>query len=171
VHSAVALRRSGSTWTAQDVELDGVETLDDLIDQLDDFDSEATEQDVTVVYVEEDDEWLGIMRVTVQTLQDPRIFLSDSRALATSGLAERLFSDALPILPPEEDEEDEEDEDASSRPDAQPVGDPELLADLATPGDVLVELCAEEGALPSDVVATLCERAGCLDALDELRGA
>lgn len=169
MHSAVALRRSGSIWSAQDVRLDDVETLDDLIDQLDfDSDSDATEQDVTVVYVEEDDEWLGIMRVTVQTLQDPRIFLSDIRVLATSVLAERLFSDALPITSPEDDEEDE---DTSSRPDAQPVGDPELLADLATPGDVLVELCAEEGALPSDVIAALCERAGCLDVLDELRGA
>jgi hypothetical protein len=35
----------------------------------------------------------------------------------------------------------------------------------------LIQLCAEEGALPSDVIASLCERAGCLDVLDELRGA
>ena len=89
--------------------------------------------------------------------------------LATSTLAERLFGDALPVVPPDEDDED--DEDTAGRPDAEPVGDPELLADLGTPGDVLIELCAEEGALPSDVVAALCERAGCLDVLDELRGA
>jgi putative tRNA adenosine deaminase-associated protein len=168
VHSAVAVSRSGLSWTAQDVELDDVETLDDLIDQLDDFDNDANGEDVTVIYVEEDDEWLGILRVTADTLQDPGIFLSDSRVLATSGLAERLFGDALPVIPPDEDEEDE---DTSGRPDAQPVGDPGLLASLGTPGDVLIELCAAEGALPSDVVAALCERAGCLDVLDELRGA
>ena len=166
MHSAVALRRDGSNWSAQDVELDDVETLDDLIDQLDDLDADATEEDVTVVFIEEDDEWLGMLRVTVGTLGDPRIFLSDSRVLATSSLAERLFGDALPIVV----EEEEDDEESSGRPDAEPVGDPELLADLGTPGDVLVEICAAEGALPSDVVAALCERAGCLDVLDELRG-
>ncbi len=168
MHSAVALRRTGTSWRAQEVDLDDVETLDDLIDQLDDFDADATEDDVTLVFVEEDDEWLGILRLTVETLRDPRVFLSDSRVLATSDLAQQLFADALPVLPPADDGDG--DEDSAGRPDAQPVGDVELLADLKTPGDVLVEICAEEGALPSDVVATLCERAGCLDVLEELRG-
>ncbi len=77
------------------------------------------------------------------------------------------FGDALPPLPVEE----ETDEETSGRPDVRAVGDPELLADFGTPGDVLVQLCAEEGALPSDVVATVCERAGCLEQLDALRGA
>lgn len=168
MRSAVAVRRTGSNWSAQDVDLDEVETLDDLIDQLDDPDIEPGPQDVTVVYVEEDDEWLGVLRITLETLQDPRIFLSDSRVLATSTLAERLFADALPVQQP--DEEEDEDDETSGRPDVHPVGDLELLADLGTPGDVLIELCAEEGALPSDVVATLCERAGSIDVLDELRG-
>ena len=90
----------------------------------------SNDEDVTVVYVEEDDEWLGVLRVTAETLQDRKVFLSDSRVLATSTLAERLFGDALPVLPPEEDEDDE---DTAGRPDAEPVGDPELLADLGTP--------------------------------------
>jgi putative tRNA adenosine deaminase-associated protein len=165
VHSAVALTRTGASWSAEDIDIDDVETLDDLIDELDDFDSD---NDVTVVYIEEDDEWLGIVRVTAELLQDPQVFLSDSRVLATSTLAERLFGDALPVLPPEEDEDDE---DTAGRPDAEPVGDPELLTSLGTTGDVLIQLCAEEGALPSDVIASLCERAGCLEVLDELRGA
>jgi putative tRNA adenosine deaminase-associated protein len=166
VRSAVALRRNGSKWRAQDIDLDEIESLDDLTDQLDDFDA-AGDDDVSLVFIEEDDEWLGMLRVSVETLRDPRIFLSDSRVIATSALAEQIFGDTLPVLPIEEDEEDD---DTSGRPDAQPVGDAELLADLGTPGDVLVEIIAEEGALPSDVVATICERAGCLDALDELRG-
>jgi putative tRNA adenosine deaminase-associated protein len=166
VHSAVALSRIGAKWSATDVDIDDVETLDDLIDELDDFDD--NDEDVVIVYVEEDDEWLGIIRVTAETLADPKVFLSDSRVLATSTLAERLFGDALPVLAPDEDDDDD---DTAGRPDAEPVGDPELLADLGTPGDVLVQLCAEEGALPSDVIASLCERAGSLDVLDELRGA
>ena len=167
MQSAVALSRVGTSWSAKDVDLEDPETLDDLIDQLDSVDADAGDQSLSIVFIEEDDEWLGVIRATAETLQDPRIFLSDGRVLVTSALAERLFGDALPVLAPVEDE----DEDTAGRPDAQPVGDPELLADLGTPGDVLVELCAEEGALPSDVVATLCERAGCLDALDALRGA
>jgi putative tRNA adenosine deaminase-associated protein len=167
VQSAVALSRVGSSWNAKDIDLEDVETLDDLIDQLDSVEADADERDLSLVFVEEDDEWLGLIRVTVETLQDPRIFLSDGRVLLTSPLAERLFGDALPVLEPVEDD----DEDGAGRPDAQPVGDAELLADLGTTGDVLIELCAEEGALPSDVMATLCERAGCLDVLDELRGA
>lgn len=168
MHSAVALRRTGTSWRAQDVDLDDVETLDDLIDQLDDFDADATENDVSIVFVEEDDEWLGILRLTVETLRDPRVFLSDSRVLSTSELAETLFADALPVTPPVEEGDD--DEDTAGRPDAQPAGDVELLADFGTSGDVLVQACAEEGALPSDVVATLCERAGCLEVLEEFRG-
>lgn len=169
MHSAVALSRTGAKWSATDIDIDDVETLDDLIDELDDFDDSGdSDEHITIVYVEEDDEWLGVVRVTAETVQDPKVFLSDSRVLATSTLAERLFGDALPVLPPEDDEEDE---DTAGRPDAEPVGDPDLLVDLGTPGDVLIQLCAEEGALPSDVVASLCERAGCLDVLDELRGA
>ena len=54
MHSAVALRRDGSSWSAQDVDLDDVETLDDLIDELDDLDSDATEDDLTIVFIEEE---------------------------------------------------------------------------------------------------------------------
>ena len=35
----------------------------------------------------------------------------------------------------------------------------------------LIALCAEEGQLPADIISSLCESAGCLDALEELRGA
>ncbi|MCW2698153.1 MAG: putative tRNA adenosine deaminase-associated protein, partial [Modestobacter sp.] len=44
-----------------------------------------------------------------------------------------------------------------------------VFADLGTPADVLLELCAEEGLLPADVLTTLCERAGCDEVLEQLR--
>jgi putative tRNA adenosine deaminase-associated protein len=166
VQSSVALSRVGTSWFAKDVDLEDIETLDDLIDQIDGADADAAESDLSVIFVEEDDEWLGLVRVTAETLQDPRIFLSDGRVLSTSTLAEKLFGDALPVLAPVDDEDDE----TAGRPEATPVGDTDLLTDLGTAGDVLVEMCAEEGALPGDVIATLCERAGCLDVLEELRG-
>ena len=44
-----------------------------------------------------------------------------------------------------------------------------MLADLGTPADDLLDLCAEEGLLPADVLTVLGERAGFLDVLDGLR--
>jgi hypothetical protein len=44
------------------------------------------------------------------------------------------------------------------------------MADLGTPGSQLLALCAEEGQLPADIMSIICERAGCLEALDSLRG-
>ena len=40
---------------------------------------------------------------------------------------------------------------------------------VGTPGEQLLELCAEEGMLPADVIGVVCERAGCLDVLESLR--
>ena len=81
------------------------------------------------------------------------------------GLVTGVSPCVLPVLPVV----DIEDDDDTPRPAAEAVGDTDLLADLGTSGDVLVELCAEEGLLPGDVVSALCERAGCLDILDEIR--
>ncbi|WP_445548631.1 tRNA adenosine deaminase-associated protein, partial [Frankia sp. CiP1_Cm_nod2] len=50
----------------------------------------------------------------------------------------------------------------------QPVGDLDLLADLGTDADTLLELITEEGLLPADVVTAISERAGCADILDEI---
>jgi putative tRNA adenosine deaminase-associated protein len=151
------MSREESGWSGEELSLTEVEDLDMLADLLRDASGH-----VVVLFIEEDDEWLGIVRVSGE--EDPRVFLSDRRSLETSDLADRIFSDALPVLPPP----DNDDED-TPRAQAEPVGDTDLLSDLNTPGDVLVELCAEEGLLPGDVISSLCERAGCLDVLDEIR--
>jgi putative tRNA adenosine deaminase-associated protein len=157
-HTAVTMSRTASGWTGDEGDLREVEDLDTLADDL-----HVEAGTLSIVFIEEDDEWLGIVRVTDDL--DPRVFLSDRRVLETSDLAQRLFADALPVLPPA----DTDDDDDTPRPAAEAVGDTDLLADLGTPGDVLIELCAEEGLLPGDVVSALCERAGCLDVLDEIR--
>lgn len=157
-HTAVTMIRNASGWSGDERSLTDVEDLDSLVDEL------PTAPDVTVVlFVEEDDEWLGIVRVTNEN--DPQVFLSDRRVLETSDLADRIFSDALPVLPPPGTDNDDD----TPRPAAEAVGEADLLADLKVPGDVLVELCAEEGLLPADVVSAVCERMGCLDVLDEIR--
>ena len=157
-HTAVTMSRTASGWTGDEDTLHEVEDLDTLADDL-----HVGPGTTSVVFIEEDDEWLGIVRVTDDL--DPRVFLSDRRVLETSDLAQRLFADALPVVPPPTTEDDDD----TPRPAAEAVGDTELLADLGTSGDVLIELCAEEGLLPSDVLSALCERAGCLDVLDQIR--
>jgi putative tRNA adenosine deaminase-associated protein len=66
---------------------------------------------------------------------------------------------------------DEDGDDPSTDPDADPVGDAELLADLGISAHRLLSLCGQEGMLPSDVTAEICQRIGCGDEVEELREA
>ena len=128
-HTAIAMTRDASGWSGEERSLTEVEDLDSLTDELRD------EVGSTVLlFVEEDDEWLGIVRVTDDN--DPQVFLSDRRALATSDIADKNFADALPVLPPQGTDDDDD----TPRPQAEAVGDADLLTEFGTTGDVLVEL-------------------------------
>jgi putative tRNA adenosine deaminase-associated protein len=160
----VALVRTGSGWRGEEVGLDDVDDLDGLTEVMSDL--TAGESDALVVcFVEEDDEWLGMVRLVPD--DDPQVFLSDARMAEDSELAARLFAEALPLAGEEAEDEDEE----RRRAPSDPAGDLDIVADLGVPADTLVELIAEEGLLPSDIVTAICERAGAADVLDELRGA
>ena len=56
-------------------------------------------------------------------------------------------------------------------PDADPVGDADILADLGIPAQRLLALCAREGMLPADVTTEVCQVLGCVDEVEELREA
>ena len=161
---AAALARTGSSWTGAEVDLDEIEDIEALTELMRDLTGEGSGP--ALLLLEEDDEYVAIVRVDGGTggLGEPRVFLSDRRAVQGSDVAAMLWEEAEDA---DEDEDDEEDE--GTRPVAEPVGDAELLADLGTPGAELVDLCAEEGLLPADVLTTVCERAGCADVLEELR--
>jgi putative tRNA adenosine deaminase-associated protein len=163
---AVALARTADSWSGVEVDLDEVEDIEALTDLMRDLTGEGPGP--ALLMLEEDDEYVAIVRVDGGTsgLGEPRVFLSDRRAVQGSDVAAMLWED---VDPEEDDEEDDEDE--GTRPVAEPVGDAELLADLGTPGNELIDLCAEEGLLPADVLTTVCERAGCADVLEELREA
>jgi putative tRNA adenosine deaminase-associated protein len=163
---AAALARTEESWTGVEVDLDELEDIEALTDLMRDLTGEGPGP--ALLMLEEDDEYVAIVRVDGGTagLGEPRVFLSDRRAVQGSDVAAMLWED---VDPEEEDEEDDEDE--GTRPVAEPVGDTELLADLGTPGKELIDLCAEEGLLPADVLTTVCERAGCADVLEELREA
>lgn len=166
---AAALSRRGPDWSGDELDLKGVEDLDAVIDAIRQFGDDA---DTQVLFVEEDDEWFAVVRVDEDG--DPRVFLSDGRAMETSELAALLGEAAAVADPPEDvddtdDEADDDDDEDAVLVSGDPVGDPELLADLGTPSARLLALCAAEGQLPADIVSALCESAGCLEALDALR--
>ncbi|HTL23997.1 MAG TPA: tRNA adenosine deaminase-associated protein [Mycobacteriales bacterium] len=153
---AAAVVRSSGAWSARDLDLDEVEDLEELVDTMRDLDGDGP----ALLLLEADDEWLGVVRVDGDA--DPRVFLSDRRAVEVSEVAALLW-EVEPEPPVEEDEEE------GPRPVAEPVGDPGLLADLGTPADDLLALCAHEGFLPGDVLSAVGERAGFLEVLDDLR--
>ncbi len=161
---AAALARTEDGWTGVELDLAEVEDLDSLADLLRDLTGEGPGP--ALMLLDEDDEHLAVVRVdgAAGSLAEPRVFLSDRRALQGSDVAAMLWEEA----DTEDDDEDEE-EDEGTRPIAEPVGDTAVLADLGTPPDVLLELCAEEGLLPADVLTALCERAGCDEVLEQLR--
>jgi putative tRNA adenosine deaminase-associated protein len=161
---AAALARTEDGWVASEVDLDDVPDLEALGEHLRELSGEG--EGPSLLLLEEDDEYVAVVRVDggAGGLDEPRVFLSDRRAVQGSDVAAMLWEEA-----DDDDEEDDDDEDEGTRPVAEPVGDAELLADLGTPGTELVDLCAEEGLLPADVLTTVCERAGCADVLEELR--
>ena len=157
---AAALSRTDAGWTGRELELadSNLETVADELRDLTDGPGPS------LLLLEEEDEYVGIVRVDgdASSMAEPRVFLSDRRAVQTSDLAALLWQDADPV-------DDDEAEDESIRPVAEPVGDTDILADLGTPAEALLGLCAEEGLLPADVLTTVCERAGCADVLENLR--
>jgi putative tRNA adenosine deaminase-associated protein len=161
---AAALARTDAGWTGEEIDLDEVDDLDALAEQLRDLVGDGPGPGLLLL--EQDDEHLAIVRVDggAGSLREPRVFLSDRRAVQGSEVAAMLWEEAPPAG-------DDDDEDEGTRPIAEPVGDAGLLADLGTSEQDLLDLCAEEGLLPADVLSAVCERAGCEDVLDQLREA
>jgi putative tRNA adenosine deaminase-associated protein len=162
---AAALARTPDGWTGRELDLHDVEDLESLAEELRDLaEADGDPTGPALLLLEEDDEYVGVVRIDPGDLDEPRVFLSDRRAVQASDVAAMLWEEA------EEESEDADDEDdEGTRPVAEPVGDAALLSDLGTPSDVLLELCAEEGLLPADVLTGIAERAGFLEVLDSLR--
>ncbi|HVE98033.1 MAG TPA: tRNA adenosine deaminase-associated protein [Mycobacteriales bacterium] len=155
---AAVVARTSRGWVGRELEMAGIEDLDALADQMRDVGDGGT----TLFFLEEDDEYLAIVRVDGDG--DPRTFISDDRAVASSPLAELVMQDVAVPEPAEDDDEE------GIKPAPEALGDAEVVADLGVPSATLLELCAEEGYLPSDIMTAICEKAGCVDVLDEVRG-
>ncbi|MFI6261404.1 tRNA adenosine deaminase-associated protein [Micromonospora sp. NPDC051006] len=169
---AAAVVRDEGGWTAAEVNLRGAGDIDEVADRLRDVDQEA---DLSLLFVEADDTYLVILRLDEG--EDLRIFGSDSAYAEESRLGALLVGDLKTSVTGLDDTEeprpaasgDEENEQPAVDPEADPVGDADLLADLGIPAQKLLNLCAQEGMLPADVTAEICLVLGCVDEVEELR--
>ena len=168
---AAAVARGKNGWTASELDLTGLADIDEVVDRLRDAEPDA---DLSLLFIQADDLYRVILRLDEGV--DLRVFGSDSAFADESRTGSLLLGEieapaleiddlAVPNAPGDEDEVAE----PAADPDADPVGDAELLADLGVSAHRLLQLCGQEGMLPADVTAEICQRLGCGDELDELR--
>ena len=173
-HFAALVARSNGRWKGSndDINLDEFDDIEDVVDLMRDA---SVEEGPVLLFVEEDDEWFGIVRV--DGAGDPRVFISDARVVAVSEMAMLLFADLVPddiadeseAVVEDEDIRADDDEQPSVKPAAEPGGAIDLLSDFGISGVGLLEMCAEEGALPADVITAICERLGCAEEIEVYR--
>jgi putative tRNA adenosine deaminase-associated protein len=177
---AAAVARGAAGWSESTVSLTEAADVEDVADQLRDLDPEA---DLALLFAEFDDAYLVILRLDLG--EDLRVFGSDTAFATESRFGALLLGDlgepaeaALEVAEteamlaePEPSSDDEVGPPVATLPDAEPIGDPDLLSDLGIPARKLLELCAQEGMLPGDITAELCQVIGCGDEVEELREA
>ncbi|PRH78172.1 hypothetical protein C6N75_16370 [Streptomyces solincola] len=178
MYFAALLARTEDGWEASDTELDDVETLSDLIELAREA---SVDDDIVVVFIEQEDAWFGVVRVEGE--EDPRIYVSDGAAAARSSYGEILTKellgddqeddgtdlDALDLDGTEDGEPDgvdDEDDDgapaaAGSVP-AAPVGDRLVLDDLGLTEKELL-------ALDTDALGTIADALGAAEVLEAVR--
>jgi putative tRNA adenosine deaminase-associated protein len=168
---AAAVARGKNGWTASELDLAGLADIDEVVDRLRDAEPEA---ELSLLFVEADDQYLVILRLDEG--EDLRVFGSDSAFAEESRTGSLLLGEieapALEIdelAAPRVADDDEEEDPPVADPDADPVGDAEILNDLGITAHRLLTLCGLEGMLPADVTAEICQRLGCGDELEELR--
>jgi putative tRNA adenosine deaminase-associated protein len=153
------LARNTDSWSAHEVDLDDAEDVDGVVDVIRSVDESA---DTAVLFVDEEDEYLAIVRVDLGN-DDARVFVSDGHALDSFAIPALLLEGTALDAP------DDEDDDAPAGHDSDPVGDSSLLADLGTSSAALIRLCNAESTLPADVVVSIAEQAGFLDEFEAVR--
>ncbi len=173
-HFAALAARTDDGWHSTEVELDGLADIDEVAEVMRDA---SVDDGPVLLFVEEDDEWFAIVRV--DGVGEPRTFISDARVVPGSELAALVYEEEavedvfeLPEASLDDDDDDvelEEEEEPATRPDAEPRGATDVLADLGISAPQLLAMCAEEGMLPADVITAVCERLGCAEEIEVYR--
>ncbi|GAB3477361.1 tRNA adenosine deaminase-associated protein [Nocardiopsis coralliicola] len=113
-----------------------------------------------LLFLEADDEWFGVVRLDDR--EDPRVFLSDARAVHEHPAAALLLDSGAIDAP-------EQTEGTGQKPQPVPGGDSAVLDGFGTSARELVDMTTAEGALPAEVLGDLAERAGFADLYDAAR--
>jgi putative tRNA adenosine deaminase-associated protein len=163
---AAAVARGKNGWTASELELTGLADIDEVADRLRDAEPDA---ELSLLFVEGDDQYLVILRV--DDTDDLRVFGSDSAFAEESRIGALLLGDIEAPVLEIDDLASPDEEEPPADPDADPVGDAEILSDLGVSSHRLLSLCGLEGMLPADVTAEICQRIGCGDEMEEMRDA
>lgn len=128
---AAALTRTDDVWTGGGLDLWEIDDLEALAEELRDLSGDGAGP--ALLLLEEDDEYVAVVRVDggASALDEPRVFLSDRRAVLGSDVAAMLWEDIAV------EEADVDGDDEGTRPVVEPAGDSGLLADRAGFLDVL----------------------------------
>jgi putative tRNA adenosine deaminase-associated protein len=144
------LAREGDKWFARAVDLEDLEDLTELTDAVRVLE---TDDETILVFIEREDAWWSVIRVDAD--DDPRVFVSDVTAAAAGPYAALLAVDSQAT------------DDEYVVPGTY-GGDSDVLIDLGTSPDDLLQICEDE-MLPMDALASLAEAGGFAEILDSLR--
>ena len=137
----------GDKWFSREIDVEALEDLTELTDAVRVLE---THDETVLVLIEREDAWWSVIRVDGD--DDPRVFVSDAVASAASPFAS-LLEVAM---------EGTDDEDIAW---GALCGDSEVLADLGTPLEDLLQMCEDE-LLPMDALAAVAEAGGFEEVLD-----
>jgi putative tRNA adenosine deaminase-associated protein len=161
---AAAFAREDGDWIGAELDLEEVETIEELADEAKDEFEGDTE---FVVVLVEDENWFAVVRVAADGSAE--MYVSDAAEAVQAPIGEVLVLDLGGV---EADEESGEATGDGAGGDftvpAAPVGEPGLLTDLGVKSGDLAAL-ATGGLPPADAVTEIAERIGAVDALEDLR--
>jgi putative tRNA adenosine deaminase-associated protein len=182
---AALLVPAGRSWSSRDADLDGLESLDDLVDTV----RGSVDGETGLVLLEREDEWFALVRVDGE--DDARVFVSDLPAarastygpvfadpdvwadagsLRAAGLVGAGFEESYSSgFDDYEEPAPVAEEDAPKVTEVPWAGDLSLLEDLGVGGESLKAIVEADADDPARALGEIGERVGFLDLLETLR--
>jgi putative tRNA adenosine deaminase-associated protein len=155
---AAAFARDDGDWIGAELDLEAVETIEDLADSAQE-EIEANSEFVVVLI--EDEDWFAVVRVAGDASAE--MYVSDAAEAFRSPIGEILVLDIGGF-----EAEDDDGDDGEVVVPAAPMGEPGLLTDLGLKSSDLVVL-ATGGSTSADAITEIAERIGAVDALEDVR--
>lgn len=174
---AAAFAREDGDWIGAELDLEEVETIEELADEAkEEFDADTE----FVLVLIEDENWFAVVRVAADGSAE--MYVSDAAEAVQVPIGEVLVLDlggfeadgaaaaagAAGAAAGEVEATVADGEDSGFTVPAAPMGEPGLLTDLGLKSGDLAAL-ATGGIPPADAVTEIAERIGAVDALEDLR--